>query len=219
MKKLSIVIALILMIIKTANAQTQKGDQSLGLGFNFYSNSQNFNYTGPNPVSYGTLNSTSFTTIPGYSYFIAQNLDIGASMGFGDETEHQNDPSTPGGTIKTINKTYSPTIYLRKYFLFNNKIGIRTGPYFLYQYSTSNSVYSSNSSSNYNSTSHYSQTGINADFVYCPSKKVGLALNIGSLSYNHQRFDSQSYTTSDNGVSLQFLTSNLMLSAYYVFGN
>jgi hypothetical protein len=220
MKKLSIVIALILMIIKTVNAQTQKGDQSLGLSFSFSSASQNYNYTGPNPISYGTITSTAFTTTPGYSYFIANNLDIGAGIEFGDETAHQNAPNDAGGIVKTINKIYSPTIYLRKYFLFDNKIGIRTGPYFLYQYSNSNSISPSNSATNYNSTSHYSQAGINADFVYYPSKKIGLALNIGSLSYNHQRFnDSQSYNTSDNGVSLQFLTSNLMLSAYYVFGN
>jgi hypothetical protein len=141
-------------------------------------------------------------------------------MGFGNETEHQNDSSTPGGTIKTTNKSYNPTFYLRKYFLFNNKVGIRTGPYFLYQYSNSSSIYSANNSTNYYSTSHFLQTGINADFVYYPSKKVGLAVNIGSLSYNHQRFDSQPTTyTHDNGVSLQFLTNNLTLSAYYVFGN
>lgn len=219
MKKLSILISLILIIIRAASAQTQKGDQNLGLGFGFYSSNGNYNDLSVNPASYGSLGTTSFSTNPSYSYFIAQNLDIGASLGFGNETVNESDKSIYQ-TSKSLTKSYNSTIYLRKYFLFNSKIGIRTGPYLLYQYSSSNTTYNPTSySPTYYATIRNSQVGINADFVYYPSKKIGLAVNIGSLSYTHYSVGTPEDSSSNNGVGFQFLTSNLMLSAFYVIGH
>ncbi len=220
MKKLSMLIVLLLLFVKAAHSQTQKGDQSLGLSLAFYSNSGNYNYQNQTPISYGETNSTSFVTNPTYSYFIADKLDIGASVGFGTQTSTQNDQSVDELT-KNITKSYNSSIYLRKYFLVNNKIGIRTGPYLLYQYTNSNVTYvpASSNFANYDVTTRNLQAGINADFVYYPSKKVGLAVNLGSLSYNHQQYGTPPQNNTDSGVSLQFLTSNLMLSAFYVFGN
>jgi len=51
MKKLSFLIAPILILVFNANAQTQKGDQNLGLGFNF--NTSSGNYADVMPIEIG----------------------------------------------------------------------------------------------------------------------------------------------------------------------
>eukprot|EP01037_Dinobryon_pediforme_P003804 gene3804-3851_t len=63
------------------------------------------------------------------------------------------------------------------------------------------------------------QTGINVDFVCYPAKKIGLAVNVGALSYYHQQSGSQQQYSGTNGFNLQFLSNNLMLSAFYVIGH
>lgn len=221
MKKLSFLIASILILVFNANAQTQKGDQNLGLGFNF--NTGSGNYAGVMPIEIGSITSTYFSASPAYSYFIANNLDLGASLGFGTGTERSNyqQPQSNSSTLtKQVTNDYTTTLYLRKYFLFNNKIGIRTGPYFLYQYYNSNVVNNpGDPTQNFSNSGKNLQAGINADFVYYPSKRIGLAVNLGGLYYTNQKSYSASQNSTNNTVDFQFLNTNLMLSAFYVIGH
>ncbi len=219
MKKLSILIASILIIVFNANAQTQKGDQNLGLGFNFNTGSGSYIYV--MPIELGTITSTYFAASPAYSYFIANNLDLGASVGFGTGTyqTNYNEPS-PSSTSKQVTDDYTATLYLRKYFLFNNKIGIRTGPYLLYQYYNSNVVNNpGDPTQNFSNSGKNLQAGISADFVYYPSKRIGLAVNLGGLYYTNQKTYSTSQNSTNSTVDFQFLNTNLMLSAFYVIGH
>ena len=216
MKKLSIFITAFLLMLHAANAQTQKGDQSLGLSLNFNTGNNNYYYQGTAP---SLTNFTSFSAIPNYSYFIANNLDIGAGVGYGHGKDTYNYIS-PGSPTADDNNRYSGIIYLRKYYLFNNKIGIRTGPYFSYQHSTDSYTYTPDlSNSDLNSKTNNYQAGISTDFVYYPTTKIGLALNVGSLYYNRSKLNGTQVNSNSSTVNLQFLNNNLVLSAYYVFGN
>jgi len=219
MKKLSFLIAPILILVFNANAQTQKGDQNLGLGFNF--NTSSGNYADVMPIEIGTITSTYFSASPAYSYFIANNVDLGASLGFGTGTERTYQPPSSASILsKQVTNDYTTTLYLRKYFLFNNKIGIRTGPYFLYQYFNSNVVNNpGDPTQNFSNSGKNLQAGISADFVYYPSKRIGLAVNLGGLYYTNQKTYSTSQNTTNSTVDFQFLNTNLMLSAFYVIGH
>jgi len=219
MKKIAISITIFLMALQAANAQTQKGNQNLGISLGFYSSNSNYNYLNIDPSSSQFVNSktTGFSAYPNYSYFIANNLDLGASIGFGHETDRSSDRMSGNGSEQTY-KNYFGSIFLRKYFLYNNKIGIRSGPYFSYQYSTSDvSTIPDNTQSN----SHYNgrnyQGGISADFVFYPSSKIGLAANLANLYYAHTTWSNQSQSASSKAVNLQLLNNNLTLSAFYVF--
>jgi len=220
MKRLSISIIASLFIFQAAIAQNQKSDQTLGLGLDFSANSANFNYFGSSGygINYTRSSAAGFSTNLNYGYFLATNLDIGASAGFGSgATNYTDHPSN--AITKESDKNYFSSVYVRKYFLFNNKIGIRTGPYVAYQYfSTKYSYIPDTNPANNISGSNY-HAGIIADFVYYPSKKIGLAVNLGSLSYNYGKLNYTQQSENVNGVNLAFLNNSLMLSAYYVFGN
>jgi hypothetical protein len=219
MKKNTILTLVILLFIEAVNAQTQKGDQAVGVSLNFYTYSGNFNFLNGNVYSTGTTSASYFTATPTYSYFLANNLDLGAGVGFGTGKNNSIDQFDNTAT-KSFDRNYIASIYLRKYFLFNNKIGLRTGPFVSFQYFESKVNYSPNTNQeNYGSSAKSLQTGINVDFVCYPAKKIGLAVNVGALSYYHQQSGSQQQYSGTNGFNLQFLSNNLMLSAFYVIGH
>jgi hypothetical protein len=220
MKRLSIAIVLFLFIFQAATAQNQKFDQTLGLGLDFSVNSGNFNYFGGS--GYGVNNThastAGFSTNLNYSYFMAINLDIGANVGFGSGVTNYTDRPSNAVTRESDNNYYS-SVYVRKYFLFNNKIGIRTGPYVAYQYFSTKYLYTPENNPANNVSGNNYHAGIIADFVYYPSKKIGLAVNLGSLSYNYGKVNYTQQGEDGKGVNLAFLNNSLMLSAFYVFGN
>jgi hypothetical protein len=227
MKKIAILIPFFLLTILAVNAQTQQGTQNLGLSLGFYSSSGSYSYQYGTPTVYQpvTVKTTGFSTLPNYSYFIANNLDLGVSVGFGTETDKSNDLTN--NIVSTQHtKNYSGSLYLRKYYLYNNKVGIRTGPYLFYQYSNSDASYSNIDQGSNTYNGKYFQGGINADFVYYPTSKIGLAVNLGSLYYSHITTNSRQQNTSanvgqnasSNSVNLQLLNNNLTLSAFYAFG-
>jgi hypothetical protein len=218
MRKFAILITLFLLILQAANAQNQKGNQNLGLSLGFYTGNGSYNYQNVYPGPMVNTRTTGFSTNPNYSYFIANKLDIGASIGISSETDNANDQTT-NTSSKQVNNNYYGSIYLRKYFLYNNKIGIRAGPSLTYQYTVSNITYTPiNTQASSNDKGHYYQAGLNADFVYYPSTKIGLAVNLGNLSYSHNKTGNQMQSSGSDSFSLQFLNNSLMLSAFYVFG-
>src|SRR6202007_303062 len=87
-----------------------------------------------------TLNTRekSFNFGPVYGYFIGNNLLLGAGLNYSNSTTTNVTPD-----IGTTNETY-PTneslkeiggdIYLKKYYMYKNKVGLRVGPYLGYGY-------------------------------------------------------------------------------------
>lgn len=214
-KKLLLVL-LSIITIQTAKAQTEKGSQNLGLTFGVSTTNTNaraFNNATNSLGDNMKIKLTTYSIVPEYNYFIANKLDIGVGLGYS-----YNRSKSYSGEIANndqIYKSFFSTISLRKYFLFDNKIGIRTGPYLSYgkskqSYEDSNNQYISSVNSDIYGG------GLGLDFVYYPAKNIGLAAGLGKLTYFHQKDTGSSVGTS-NTFNLSFV-DNLSLSVYYVFG-
>ncbi|MDB5128795.1 autotransporter outer membrane beta-barrel domain-containing protein [Mucilaginibacter sp.] len=212
-KKLLLVFVSIIAI-QTAKAQTEKGSQMLGAGFGF--STSKYNYANFDPTTNAYINNnnakiTSYSFSPNYSYFIADKLDIGVAIGYSRSKQENESYYSPQSQAAN---TYYGSIYLRKYFLYENKIGIRTGPKLSYQRSEQNFNSGSNSTTDYHSNSFGG--GVGLDFVYFPVKRLGLTAVLGNINYNHQK-TSGTTQGSANDFSLNFFNS-LSLSVNYVFG-
>jgi long-subunit fatty acid transport protein len=198
-----------IIAIQTAKAQTEKGSQMLGASFGFSTSSSDtkaFN-TFTNAYDQSVHGKTkSYNIAPSYSYFIADKLDLGVSVGFGGSSQKISDIQNQKS------QGFNSSIYLRKYFLYDNKIGIRTGPYLSYESTTQEYSYNpviKNHNDVYGG-------GIGLDFIYFPVKRLGLAARLGSANYFHQKSDDNTQGTY-NSFNLAFVNS-LSLSVNYVFG-
>jgi hypothetical protein len=202
--------------IKSVKAQTEKGSQMLGASFGVStssSNLQSFNASTNiyDPNVHGKANF--FNIAPSYSYFIADKLDLGASVGYGNSSQDYSGPYNPQSTKS---HAFNSSIFLRKYFLYDNKIGIRTGPYFSYSSGYQEATYQSEPVVyKYRSDVYYG--GVSLDFIYFPVKRLGLAAALGNATYSHQK-SKESTQGSSNGFGINFANS-LTLSVNYVFGN
>jgi hypothetical protein len=218
MKKVLLLIPAFLLAFQISKAQTEKGSQTLGVnvGFN-YQKSKNLSINPYDNSSFNsTIKTTGFSIGPNYSYFIADKLDIGANLNYAGYSLDDNSPNYP---TNRDSHEYSAQIFLRKYFMYGNKLGIRTGPYFgygryntKYTYSGADVIY--NNSEKINGYS----AGINLGLVYYPSKSLGVSANLANLSYNHTKSDNdkQGNGSSDN-FNANFISNNLALSVFYVF--
>jgi hypothetical protein len=227
MKKILIAIAVFLSACQFSNAQTEKGTQTLGLNLGFsYNNSNNYtiNIADNNAVTTLDTKTTSFSIGPNYSYFIQNNLEIGASLSYSTSNV-----TNTTGDLATTNDNYatkqtsdnvSASLFIRRYFMYKNIIGFRTGGYIGYSGGTSKDTYTpTDAAYNYNNTTNYYSAGANLDLVYFPSKKLGLAATLANLEYYHYNANNANQGH-DNGDNLTFslVNNGLTLSVFYVFG-
>jgi hypothetical protein len=223
MKKSLIVLTALLLAFLSSKAQTEKGNQNLGLTTAFsILQSSNLNIN-QNDFSTSTdsYKSTTFTFGPHYSYFIADNLDIGINLSYQSSVANynNNDPNVEGPQ-KLSSKQYSSDVFVQKYFMHKNRIGLRVGAYVGYGYDSQATTYDSPYQSNNNSNkSNYGWAGLNADLVYYPSKHLGLAANIFNLQFEHYiENNAPQGNGNGNDVNLSFISDGLSLSVFYVFG-
>jgi hypothetical protein len=148
MKKNLIAVAALAFTIQFAHAQTEKGNQTLGLNLGYtYSKATEIPV---DPASNGGISiqsskTTTFNIGPSYSYFIANNLDLGVSLFYNNSTQATSQIS-PRATLSNTN--YGGSVFLRKYVLYNNKIGFRTGGSVGYSYNRNKTDYQGNFSTN-----------------------------------------------------------------------
>ena len=206
------IVAFILCFIafKNVSAQTERGSQNLGASFGIFTSKQT-----TDGADY-TTKGTGYSISPNYSFFIADKLDIGTSLGFYRSVTKIENYSPYN--IQLTNRELSATVFIRKYFLYGNKIGIRTGPFLTYTHYKTQAT-SNNSDYNTLYKSNYYRGGVNLDFVYYPAANIGLAANIGDISYVHQKGELTNAPgpTNSNTFNLRFM-DNLSLSIFYVFG-
>jgi len=216
-------LALLLLFVTIAKAQTEKGSQTLGLSFNILHYNGNTTSTDNSPNSKQT--GTNFGIAPTYSYFLGNKLDIGVNVGY-STSQNSNTVDNSDNSYKASSKGFYSMVRLRKYFLFEDKIGIRTGPFLSYQFNHDKTdqgiFYYQNNTPNYYTVSNDSRRnnytgGISMDLVYYPTKKIGLAAAIGSLAYDHQTQNTTTSKISTNQFNLSF-TNSLEFSVYYIFG-
>ncbi|QJD94521.1 PorT family protein [Mucilaginibacter robiniae] len=222
-KKLVAVTCALLGTLAT-KAQTQKGNQLLGgfLGLTTSKGTNSNSMIGPNSIyDYTTdYRSNQFSIGPNYSYFIADNLDLGASVGYNHvKTKYTNTGynfvNTP---IENTAHAISGSIYLRKYLMFEQKIGFRAGPFVQYQYSKSSDSYNNQVNDTGAQTNKSVDAGIGLDFVYFPTKRFGLATTLGSLAYSHTDQKQSLQHQKSDSFGLNLATSGLTVSLFYSFG-
>lgn len=220
MKKTIFLIAAFVFAAVIAHAQTEKGYQTLGANFSF--TSQKTTGISINPYdnsSYDTSNKfTSFGIGPSYSYFISNNLDLGAALSYS-----QNTNTFPVGNNLERQSVhdYGGTIYLRKYFMFQDKIGLRAGPHVGYFHDVNKITYGPfNSIYNENTRADNFSGGVNLDLVYYPSRHLGFTASLANLNYTHYKSDSGAQGHSDGDYFNASLFNNgLSLSVFYAFGS
>lgn len=217
MKKILFLIAAFLLAFQISKAQTEKGSQTLGLDLGFSHASSNNSYTAQGSTVVSSNERTSFLIGPGYSYFIADKLDIGTRLYYATGNQ-SNDGNM---ATKQHSTEYIANLFLRKYFMYGDKIGIRTGPYIgynrsNYKYTFEDPRYSSNT----NIKTDTYIAGVNLGLVYYPSKKVGVSATLANLNYNHYKSkdpNNQQSTTGDS-VDLRLISNDLSISVFYTFG-
>jgi hypothetical protein len=221
MKKLMLLIAAAVFIYQTSQAQTEKGTQTLGanLGFSYTKTNQNIINPYDQSSTIDNSKSTSFTFGPTYSYFIANKLDLGASLEYQSNITNSN-PNTYDELTKQVNRYYGASIFLRKYFMYTDKLGLRAGPYINYEKVTTKYNYTAaNAESNLNANQDIIDGGLGLDLVYYPSKHLGVSATIANLSYEHTKINNGDQGNgSSNDVNFDFINNNLTFSIFYAFG-
>ncbi len=226
MKKFLILITAILFTFKAANAQTEKGTQNLGLNIGFTYNTNNSANINPADQSSSTLNNkiTTFNIGPNYSYFINDKLDIGINFSYGvSNTTNVTESlatTNDANPLKDFAYNYGGNIFIRKYYMYKDKIGFRTGAYIGYTNGNSTTTYApSYTAYNYKSISNYYFGGLSAELVYYPSKKLGVAATIANLEYEHFNINKTTQGHDDgDSINFNFINNGLSLSIFYVIG-
>jgi hypothetical protein len=222
-KKSLIVLTGLLLAFFYSKAQTEKGSETLGLNLGLsilQSSGFNINQS-DNSTSTENAKTTIFDIGPHYSYFIADNLDIGVNLSYSSTVTTYNTTATNVVNFANQNsRDYSVDIFIRKYFLHKNKIGIRAGAYLGYGYENQNQTYPPAYSANdYGSKVNSGQAGIDLDLVYFPSKRLGFAATLVNMSYEHYtENDGAQGHSSGNDFNLALISNGLSLSVFYVFG-
>ncbi|RFZ84610.1 hypothetical protein DYU05_03070 [Mucilaginibacter terrenus] len=220
MKKTLFTVIAFILFTGCAFAQTDKGNSTLGINLQFYRATTNNNIF---DQASGTMytqdqKNTNFYIGPNFSTFLSNNLDLGVGLQYG--LTKINNVGTAYYTQKQTNYNYGASIYLRKYVMYESKIGIRTGPYFTYNRNSSTVTNLSGGSGMETKTTGNSYTGgLNLDLLFYPTKKLGVALMLANLNYQHYNADSGVAGNSDgDGVNFNFINNGLGVSVFYTFG-
>ena len=218
MNKFLILIAAFVLTIQFSNAQTTAGTQNLGFYVSYLSTKTNNLSIDPGYPTVTYVNRAADLSVgPSYSYFIVNNLDIGGILSYSSYT-NSNSGGNSVSPENESNKEWGATAFIRKYFLYQNKIGFRTGLYVGYDRETLSYIYPPGQSAyNQNTNTNNYSAGLRLDIVYFPLKHLGIAATLASIGYDN--FQSNNVTqgeTSGNSFNANF-TNGLALSMVYIF--
>ena len=223
MRKLLILLTAFLFTIQISKAQTDKGDQSLGINLGASYNDQKSFVNDPfnNSSSNQETKITSFDIGPNYSYFIADKLDVGTSLYYSYYKDKYNYGDNSASPTNESGKTYKATIFIRKYLMYNDKLGMRVGPYLSYEYANQTINYNAlNAANNLNSTINSYGGGINLELIYYASKYLGFSASLANVNYYHSKSNNGDQGNgSGNQVNFDYIDNGLNFSIFYTFGN
>jgi hypothetical protein len=224
MKKNFLLVAISFFVFQLAKAQTEKGSQTIGLdlGYSYHNSNETQINTFDNTTSVARTKINYFSLGPNYSYFIANNLDLGASVQYSNNTENDYPINGAFGEKETTN-SFGGTIYLRKYCMYSNKIGIRTGPYIGYTTADQKSTATGSNAdpaNNLDTKTTNFNAGVNLALVYFPSKRLGFSATLADLDYNHFKNNDKPTGDHESGdnLSFNFINNGLSISVFLVFG-
>lgn len=215
MKKHLIAIAALLFAYQISNAQTEKGTQNLGLNMSIGYLKVN-TLSGSGSPTGDSHKNTSFSIGPDYSFFIADNLDLGFSVSYSASKQEYTNVSP---NIQESHG-YSAGVYMRKYFLYDGKIGLRTGGHL--NYGHDNTKYTATGTSsfyNYDSKSNSFAIGAGLELVAYPAKKLGISASLAGFNYAYAKQDAGTMGKTDlNSFNFSTASDGLTMSVFYVFG-
>jgi len=224
MKKNLILAIAGVLAVQISMAQTQKGAQTLGGSF-YYAQSTNNNSSinGINPQPNIQKNTTSnFSIGPAYSIFVADKIELGGSLQYSTQTNKSTySGAFPSPDYKSVFNSFGGSLSLLKYCMFDNKIGLRMGPYLSYSSGKNKATTSANSLTTTNNNEDYNARA-KVDLVFYPSKTLGLAASLANVGYSKSKSHNvdnpqQSYSTETFNANL--ITNGVQLSVFYVFGD
>ncbi|AMR33333.1 hypothetical protein A0256_18860 [Mucilaginibacter sp. PAMC 26640] len=218
MKKF-VILGAILAIAQFAQAQTEKGSQNVGVNLQFSRSTLSGKsiYPFDNTVTNIDQKYTALAIGPNYSYFVADGLDLGAALNYSYYKADNGDGYYP---TKTVDNSFGGSIFLRKYIMYQNRVGIRTGPYLGYSHSSVKST--STGANSINDSDRKSNTyygGVNLELLLYPVKQLGVSLMLANLNYSHYNTDSgKQGKTNGDSVNANLVNNGLGLSVFYVLG-
>jgi len=216
-----LLIAAFVFTYQASQAQTEKGTQTLGvnLGFNYTKNDQNNIDPFDQSSTTQNIKNTSFNIGPTYSYFIADKLDLGAALQYQSYVSNSV-PTTYNYLTKYVNNTYGANIFLRKYFMYTDKFGLRAGPFINYERVITKYDYTgTQATDDLNGKQDIINGGLGLELVYYPTKHIGVSAAIASLSYEHDKINNADQGGgSANYVNFDFINNDLTFSVFYAFG-
>jgi hypothetical protein len=126
-------------------------------------------------------------------------------------------PNAPGYPATQTSYNFGGIVYLRKYIMFKDMIGLRVGPYI--GYNTNDAKYEYYQAPTQDTKTNYFNAGGRLELVYYPSKRLGLSTYLASLDYNHYTANSgvNGHQSGDN-FYLNVISSGLAISVFYTFG-
>ncbi|GAB2459792.1 hypothetical protein GCM10011375_09830 [Hymenobacter qilianensis] len=219
------------LVFSTAQAQISKGTTLVGgsVGYS-QSNSEN-KYVG-SATSAGQ-STTEFTSRnlnlnPNVGYFLAENLAVGLSFGFGSgkETGPYYSPA-PDEAVKRTTKTtsFSGAPFLRYYYLPAENFGFYGQLSAGLSRQTTTTKFDFPGYSSPRNQTNGAFVSITPAFVFFPINKLGLELTAGSLGYTRTHIKPKDLQTGQNdteakisGFAANFGLSNLTLGASYYIG-
>lgn len=218
----------------TAHAQTSKGTVTLTATVG---NSQSMGSA--DKEEYGalyTFEEHNYTVAPSIGIFIKDNLELGASVYINDYGSESLTPSnTSIHSVKIENLRNNYRVYARQYKFLTEKIAVH------------GMVSAGYSKEKYNYASHYKglitesyvrkdtystfAAALSPGISYFISKKIGLGVNFGALTYSRREVDDEAVSASvdfperrydmsyiSNILELDFSSMNLNLSLTYFIG-
>jgi hypothetical protein len=124
----SIITTLAIFIGIIAQAQIEKGTMSIGttLDGNYDRGVNNYQFNNVTSYNWG------FKLTPTFEYFVKNNLSVGAGIGYGIQQNIRNtEPLTTNQFPTTIANTienYSVSLFVRKFWTVNKKLGVYIQP-------------------------------------------------------------------------------------------
>lgn len=212
MKKLTFLLLAALSGL-TASAQTEKGSQWIGGTISASHNNSKLTNSNLNQQQNNTRKTSEFSIGPSYSYFIADNLGLSGTLGYSNSTQEE---ASNNHSAEQKYNTVNGSIALNKYALYEQKVGVRFGPFANYSYGKDRR---SNSEPDYGNDSAKQRaltTGLSLDFVYFPVKQIGMVARIGSIYYEYLNLDGSGSHIKQNGINLNIMSSTTF-SLYYAF--
>ncbi|MGY2130835.1 hypothetical protein ACW9KT_01300 [Hymenobacter sp. HD11105] len=229
MKKALLLTPLLSLGFLTAHAQISKGTVLIGGNIGYSQSTTESKYTGSvTPTGQNLVDNTSrsFSINPNVGYFLADNLLVGASVGFstGRETGPHYSTTSAGERVSKHN-SFSVAPFLRYYYLPIENFGFYGQVAAGYYQQKQSTTFDSPGSYVPNNNNYGGFASITPALVFFPISQLGLELTAGNIGYTRTRNKptelmpgqyATETTTSNFGAN--FGLSNLTLGASYYIG-